>query len=82
MGFTLEKTALKHLLGDGSFLIPTYQRPYSWNENNIKILFEDIFNSYSNGESYYFIGNIVLWKGSCSDDKEGFEIIDGQQRLI
>lgn len=54
------------------FIIPIYQRLYSWNEKQIIELLDDIKNA---GDEY-FIGNVVTCK------KDGFyHLVDGQQRL-
>lgn len=54
------------------FIIPIYQRLYSWNEKQIIELLDDIKNA---GDEY-FIGNVVICK------KDGFyHLVDGQQRL-
>ena len=67
------------------FLIPDYQRPYAWGENECQTLWEDIFsfafpeNDYSKFDSdndEYFLGPIVTFK-----NQNKLEIIDGQQRL-
>ena len=71
---------------DSFFLIPDYQRPYAWEENECAILWNDIYsfaipdNNYENfnkDTDEYFLGPIVVFKNS--DDK--LEIIDGQQRI-
>lgn len=67
------------------FLIPDYQRPYAWTEEECLILWDDIFsfafpdNNYLKFDSSdeYFLGPIVIFKNS--DHK--LEVIDGQQRL-
>lgn len=68
--------------GKKSFVIPIYQRPYSWGEENVKKLLQDLIDSYqsSNGEilcEAMFIGTMQLGKPS-----EGqYEVVDGQQRI-
>lgn len=53
-----------------NIVIPRYQRPYSWEKNNVNTLINDF-------KSDYYIGNIIEY---CIKDNK--EIIDGQQRLI
>ena len=65
------------------FIIPIYQRPYSWTEVQIRKFISDIFQSYwgSDGniiEDPMFIGTMQLSK---LNDKREQEVIDGQQRL-
>jgi len=67
------------------FLIPDYQRPYAWGENECRTLWDDIFSfaipdegsTEFDSNSEYFLGPIVTFKND--DDK--MEVIDGQQRL-
>ena len=67
------------------FLIPDYQRPYAWNEEQCQTLWEDIFsfafpdNNYEkfDDNEEYFLGSIVTYKNENSQS----EVIDGQQRL-
>lgn len=65
--------------GDDVYVIPKYQRPYSWNKDVCYQLYSDITDAFLNKEDY-FIGNIVMAKGL--DDKKRPNIVDGQQRLI
>lgn len=62
-----------HYISDNYVKVPVFQRPYSWDKENVYDFFNDIGNAYS---EEYFIGTIVLTK---KDDH--FEIIDGQQRI-
>lgn len=68
-----------------SFLIPDYQRPYAWGNEECKTLWEDLFafsfpdnncEAFSDDDDY-FLGPIVTFKNSTRQ----MEIIDGQQRL-
>lgn len=65
---------------DFDYDIPSYQRPYSWTEDQTRDLFNDLHDFYvdENVEDQYFLGSIVLVK---EDDKPHSEVIDGQQRL-
>lgn len=56
------------------YTIPEYQRPFKWNREKIERLIQDVKESIDTGE--YFIGSIILIK-----KPEGFDVIDGQQRL-
>ena len=75
------------LFGDkkSDFIIPDYQRPYAWTEEECQTLWEDLFafafpndeyRSFNNDEEYY-LGPIVTFK----NDDNKLEVIDGQQRL-
>jgi len=65
---------IETLLASSYFYIPRFQRPYSWEEENIQDLWDDLISS---RESEYFIGSMVVYRR----DKQQFGIVDGQQRL-
>lgn len=83
MATTIEvnKSSIKELLMTGTkekFLIPEYQRPYAWTDDQVLTLFEDLVEYTNNqNESSYFLGCIV----SFSNKNKEQEIIDGQQRI-
>jgi len=59
------------------FVIPAYQRGYSWNITQCDKLWQDIEAFIDLGaEDPYFFGTIIV---DCSEDKE-LNLIDGQQR--
>lgn len=61
------------------FHIPPYQRPYSWTKDEVSVLFDDLYDFYTNEkDDNYFLGSIVLIK---NDNDPQADIIDGQQRL-
>lgn len=65
---------------DFDFVIPAYQRPYAWTDDQALELFDDLHSFYlaePEGDSY-FLGSIVLIK---AEGKPASEVIDGQQRL-
>ncbi len=73
---------IKNLFLNRRYLIPDYQRNYSWDVNEEVLIFWDDFIYYLNSESKsnFFIGPMVF----KAEDIEAsdFEVIDGQQRLI
>ena len=59
------------------YLIPNYQRPYSWNEKQINELIDDLYENYNNDkEEIYFLGSIIT-----INNNNHYEVIDGQQRI-
>ena len=43
------------------YVIPAYQRPYSWTKNECKELFEDLkIAYYENKKEEYFLGSLIL----------------------
>ena len=80
----VDKRSVKQLLETGKnkrFIIPEYQRPYAWSDEQIQVLFDDLTeytsNSTEDENNTYFLGTIVAYE---NDNKEQ-EIIDGQQRI-
>lgn len=69
------------------YIIPRFQREYSWEADELNSLWDDLIDSfeYKNGElvaSEYFIGSLVL----VGDDDDSInvdrQVVDGQQRLM
>lgn len=77
----VNKQSVKQLLETGKvtkFVIPEYQRPYAWTDEQIQTLFEDLVEYTENdNESTYFLGTIVSYENEYNEQ----EIIDGQQRI-
>jgi hypothetical protein len=79
-------------INSGKYFLPSFQRRYEWDEDDIKDLVDSIINNYP-------IGTIILWKPSKASiseidpfsrplvdlpnkkPSEIFYVIDGQQRL-
>lgn len=59
------------------FVIPVYQRNYSWKIEQCKQLFDDLVELNLNGKASHFFGSVV----SVNDNSKEYTIIDGQQRL-
>lgn len=66
-------------LGGDRYSIPLYQRNYTWGEEQISRLLNDILDAYSTDQKTYFLGNLVTAPPLESD--QNFDVIDGQQRL-
>lgn len=73
-------TSFGDLIGNGKiYRVPTFQRDYSWSEENWEDLWQDVKALHTDPDSSHYMGALVL-QSSDSSDKE-FTIIDGQQRL-
>lgn len=83
----IDRQTVKELFQNkrADFLIPDYQRPYAWEENECQTLWDDVFNfaipddgrTDFDRNSEYFLGPIVTFK----NENGKMEVIDGQQRL-
>ncbi|MBL7700879.1 MAG: DUF262 domain-containing protein [Ferruginibacter sp.] len=71
---------LNEILGNGKiYFVPQFQRDYSWEQDHLDDLWNDLVNTYSRNDAHY-MGSIVLQiKGDPSEKQ--FWIIDGQQRF-
>ncbi len=64
-----------------AFEIPSYQRPYAWEEEEARALLTDLLDAMENEATtggVYFLGSIVLIK---LPNQPVAKVIDGQQRL-
>ena len=71
---------IKQLLGntDALYQIPRYQRPYSWSDDQLEKLWEDLMEAY-HADQNYFLGSVITAK---PEEKSSYlDVVDGQQRL-
>jgi uncharacterized protein with ParB-like and HNH nuclease domain len=69
---------LRDLLGNGKkYLVPKFQRDYSWGQEQWQDLWEDIEFIHENVDEYHYMGYLVLQEKEDSV----FSVIDGQQRF-
>ena len=74
-----EELPLKKIFSsDYLFVIPRFQRPFSWKQDNFEALFTDIYEAMNETPTgAYFLGSMVLW----NEEGNTYNVIDGQQRL-
>lgn len=66
------------ILGNGkTYSIPSFQRDYSWEEENWEDLWNDFIITKESGQPHY-MGAIVLQN---TEKQDSFTVVDGQQRL-
>lgn len=78
------ETKLQPLIeGTKQYLVPLYQRPYTWGDDYWKRLWSDLKELYtSNDDRPHFFGSIVTMPStSVPEGITKFLLIDGQQRL-
>lgn len=70
------------LNGNKQFLIPVYQRFYSWDVEQCKRLWNDIVEMQKKGKVGHFVGSIVnIAEQAMPTGVQKYMIIDGQQRI-
>ena len=74
-----QKELLKIFKIEEQYVIPSYQRPYSWEYDQCFQLYNDLVSAFESRQDY-FIGNIIIAK--ANNNKDHLEVVDGQQRLI
>ena len=80
MKITPTSLSISQLLSTESeqFVIPAYQRRYSWQDKQVKELFDDI-NHLEGGETH-LLGSVVCLTGDHGAGINSLELVDGQQR--
>lgn len=63
--------SVNNLLSGNYFLIPRFQRPYSWDDENVLDFWKDVAESVGDN---YFIGSMVVYQAN----KETLGLVDGQ----
>lgn len=69
-------TGLGHLLRDMPVSVPSFQRSYSWGEDQVEAFWQDLRAALISEQPVYFLGTVVLRVGPGAAT-----VIDGQQRL-
>ena len=68
--------------GDKQFIIPVYQRYYSWDKEQCERLWNDIVNMQIKNKAGHFVGSIVnIAEKAMPTGVQKYMIIDGQQRM-
>jgi len=80
--FEAKNIRLRELLytNDRRFVVPRYQRPYSWGEDELQDFWDDLIQVSESGGGL-FLGSVILNK-EFEESKGHIELVDGQQRLL
>lgn len=70
-------TGIGKLLMDNRFWVPNHQRDYSWTQDEVELLFEDIEVALQKQSAVYFLGLMVFLHNAQGQ----LVVLDGQQRL-
>lgn len=76
MKVSQEPVKLFDVLKDKSFIVPLYQREYSWTLDQVSDLYYDLLDS--DDKNGHFFGSLLIYDDKVKDK---MEVIDGQQRL-
>ncbi|WAR46296.1 DUF262 domain-containing protein [Methylomonas rapida] len=73
------KYSIEEAFRECFYIVPDYQREYVWTDKEVHQLLEDIGEQIDAGTTReYFIGTVLV---SPTDQKNHYDVIDGQQRL-
>ena len=73
------KYSIEEAFRECFYIVPDYQREYVWTDKEVHQLLEDIGEQIDAGTTQeYFIGTVLV---SPTDQKNHYDVIDGQQRL-
>ena len=67
--------------GAKQFVIPVFQRDYSWGWEQCLQMWSDIRNSRGEGDNNHFLGSFVYVEGNAGAAFSSWLVIDGQQRI-
>jgi uncharacterized protein with ParB-like and HNH nuclease domain len=78
-----EEILLKFLQKASHFIVPIYQRTYSWTEKQCEQLWKDVIRAGQHQQNgLHFVGSVVyIQDGIAGVMNSSWQIIDGQQRL-
>ncbi|NID08316.1 DUF262 domain-containing protein [Helicobacter pylori] len=72
---------LDGVIEKGVFEIPSYQRGYAWQEEQLKDFWNDLEHVSKLGNKFHYMHSLTLRELENEFESSAFEIIDGQQRL-
>lgn len=77
----MELLTLDGVIEKGVFEIPSYQRGYAWQKEQLKDFWNDLEHVSKLGDKFHYMHSLTLRELENEFENSAFEIIDGQQRL-
>ncbi len=77
----MELLNLDGVIEKGVFEIPSYQRGYAWQKEQLKDFWNDLEHVSKLGDKFHYMHSLTLRETENELESSAFEIIDGQQRL-
>ncbi|PUD19415.1 DUF262 domain-containing protein [Helicobacter pylori] len=77
----MELLNLDGVIKKGVFEIPSYQRGYAWQKEQLKDFWNDLEHVSKLGDKFHYMHSLTLRELENEFESSAFEIIDGQQRL-
>ncbi|GAA8353659.1 DUF262 domain-containing HNH endonuclease family protein [Helicobacter pylori] len=77
----MELLDLDGVIEKGVFEIPSYQRGYAWQKEQLQDFWNDLEHVSKLGDKFHYMHSLTLRELENEFESSAFEIIDGQQRL-
>ncbi|WP_120813757.1 DUF262 domain-containing protein [Helicobacter pylori] len=77
----MELLDLDGVIEKGVFEIPSYQRGYAWQKEQLEDFWNDLEHVSKLGDKFHYMHSLTLRESENEFEDSAFEIIDGQQRL-
>lgn len=80
----IKELSFAELFENAFYVIPYYQRSYSWDSDNLVNLWEDIEATHrakDKGVASHFMSSVLIKASESSGGNKTFHIVDGQQRI-
>ncbi|MGN8450843.1 DUF262 domain-containing protein [Helicobacter pylori] len=77
----MELLNLDGVIEKGVFEIPSYQRGYAWQKEQLEDFWNDLEHVSKLGDKFHYMHSLTLRETENELEDSAFEIIDGQQRL-
>ncbi|RKU88462.1 hypothetical protein DDP32_08150, partial [Helicobacter pylori] len=77
----MELLTLDGVVEKGVFEIPSYQRGYAWQKEQLEDFWNDLEHVSKLGDKFHYMHSLTLRETENELEDSTFEIIDGQQRL-
>ncbi|GAA7557887.1 DUF262 domain-containing protein [Helicobacter pylori] len=77
----MELLNLDGVIEKGVFEIPSYQRGYAWQKEQLQDFWNDLEHVSKLGDKFHYMHSLTLRELENEFESSAFEIIDGQQRL-
>ncbi len=77
----MELLNLDSVVEKGVFEIPSYQRGYAWQKEQLEDFWNDLEHVSKLGDKFHYMHSLTLRGLENEFESSAFEIIDGQQRL-
>ncbi len=77
----MELLTLDGVIEKGVFEIPSYQRGYAWQKEQLEDFWNDLEHVSKLGDKFHYMHSLTLRELENELESSAFEIIDGQQRL-